>query len=944
MLKNYVSFVMKNLFIIISVVLGCFSGSVSAISWERTSIGQGADVGKMVSTVVDRLGRVHVAYVEAAGITGNADDEAGLVYKIRQTASRDFAELTENPGVAFFDSNRVPRYMDMDVSFDLTVQLAVVDRQGRVRVFERAKDATSWTETQVAINATIHPTKGGVSIRSAGNGAVRAGLVFTRSTGILDTPGTAQFVEQIGPGNWGTPVTIFSGAGSGIAARLANTPQGVQGSSNTRRVVVAYDEVNDQVHVVRQTVTTVLGNPLATWSSAEEIVSLPDLTRPDIEYANGQIGVTSVAPSGGVRYHSRRLMNGAAGTSYADYLWGSEFVASADELDPDEGEFFQAHAPLAYDSAGDPMVAYSRNFFAIFVAGGVDVRTKRRVGALGWEESIVNDFPSDGNGRIFQVEGIDLSMSVNGDPALVYRWAAGGDADPIVRFARPTPAPWVIERPENTTDLSQASAPAVARGLNGDLHMVVSGGTGGLLFGPSFSYGPRRLITFSGDAETSVDIPSSGNPFVSNAATVTPDGTVHVVGLRIVEVGDKMGDVIYSPCPHDGPFGSGGLVTEGTNEAIPGALILESDGGGNLYCAYLAEGGGFFVRMLPSGSSTWETFHASTRNTVGLDMAVRGDGGVAVSWFDGSNIKLLATVDPRNGARSELATYEYAVATPSPADTAVVFAPDGRPRIAFPSGGILNYLIPRRTGGVIGLFEKTELANNHLNAVLEMEAGGGAVHIMSHTSLTGGTLKHLRVGNGLVTDNDSFSVPAHDLTRPDSVQSLSTAVDRNGFPVMAVGFTRSFGLLSSADSVLLCRPADGMDRDNDGIPVLLEEAHCLGDEFPHSRDFLARGMVSQTPTSITMSFEFRRPDLFGGSFGNRREFGDFSFGIETSTDLKSWELQSNVTGQIANVYNPEVWADEGPYCLRTMMGFLHVKGQPAVGPKVFHRLSIRRVR
>lgn len=912
------------------LLLGFFVTSHAvAIGWEKTEIGQGPNAGDLVATSLDQLGRVHVVFTEETSSL-NPDPGTLIRYRIRRAAGRDF-ESFDTP--IFIQTSTVVA-LTLDVTATQNVQLAVITGRGNVFIYERAENATSWGAPVVlASNGSATPERSGISLRAAGNGNLRSGLVYTSDTG------RAFFVEQQADGSWGSPTIAINTAEAGLAVKLINTPMGVSGSSDTRRVVVAYDEIGERIVVARQTVVELNSIPIPLWNTVEEVALAPDLTRPDIAYFRGQLGVTStrVEAEGRVFYHQLVTDTTGGGAS-----WQTQAVATAAELE--DLEFFGNHAALAFDSQGAPLVAYQKQFFAILVVVTNELRTRRLVDGLGWELSVVEQFDNSNNG--LQQE-VDLTTSLSGDPALLYRRTARtNDADSAVVFARPFAQPWVLDRPEPLENYSRTYTPALCRGLEGKLHMVISGVTGGL-FDPLEEAAPR-LVTLSGASVSSVEIPSSRNPYSAYAVTATANGIVHCVGLRLVTTDNEVGDLLYQRGQAEGPFATAGLVEEGVNHAKAGTLILKSDDAGTLYCAFLTpDGNNAKIRTLPSGATEWQTLQTlNGSNIVGFDLDVRSDGGWAASWAEEDQIQFRSNVDPRSGALSEslfLLSYDLPIAF-TVADSAIAFAGDDRPRITYSTiAGVLNYLTPRQTGGLTGLWTRSDAGLNFNNAIIEMEGRGNLMHIMAHTPADGGTLRHVQVKNDLHFESEGFSVPAVSLTTSADRQSLAGTLDANGFPVMAVGMFKVFSIISSTDQVIFCRPADGMDRDADGIPFLLEEAHCLNDRFPNSRIDLARPRVRKTGENINLSFEFRRPFGVARNLASGRSYGDFSYTYETSTNLKNWTEEVMRDG-VLPLIDADLETDEGLNCRRSLQGFFYFGEAVTADAQRFNRLMISRVR
>ena len=243
------------------------------------------------------------------------------------------------------------------------------------------------------------------------------------------------------------------------------------------------------------------------------------------------------------------------------------------------------------------------------------------------------------------------------------------------------------------------------------------------------------------------------NPFVANAVTTTPDGTVHVISLRLVDLSSTSGDLLYSFGPATGPIESvPGQALVGDGAGV-GAVSLQSDSAGNLYVAYLRPAGaGLEIRTLRNGATEWETLATLSSSAItGFDLATRADGGTALSYYDparpgtgldGAQIRYFSDVDPRSGNRtSTFQDYNAFTTTDregTPLNTTCVFLPDGKPRIAFALRGPVKYLQPSTSS--FAPFTAAEPAVGFIDATLEMVARGNEIHLLAHTSTDGGTL------------------------------------------------------------------------------------------------------------------------------------------------------------------------------------------------------------
>ena len=899
-----------------------------AVSWEKSELHEGDEAGRLSATAVDRFGRVHAVY---AATVGPLDVGTTFYYRLRPSASEGFPAPDFSGAIAFLELSREGLYLAMDITDDLVIQVVFVGADGLVYLLESEDDGGTWTQTILATDAKIDTTEGGVDIASSSRSAV----VYSSVDG-------ARVVEQGALGAWGDPQSIIQGARRGVGPAIVDTPGGIDADRFNERMVVFYDDLGEELKMVRQ-------NALGVWSSTSVITEVVNLTRPDIAFHQGEVAV-SFSDLTSIRMCEFVPRAGTSGTVFSDYEWRFETVATESELDLDAGQFYGAHVPIAYDVKGDPMVAYSENAFFILVGRTLEIKTKRRVPTLGWVGDTVEVLPSV-TGLGFDLTdpgGIDLVTSVNGDPALVYEQDRGDESSVI--FARPNPAPWVMVEPESSSDKSNTSAPAVATGRNGEIYMVHSSVTGGgLLVGGAEMIQAPQLTIFSGGEEATVSLEDSDRPYVSWAMTVTSDGTLHLVGLQMETTAATSGDLLYFRSSAEGEVGSSSLVGE-VGMAAGGPLSLGSDGRGNLYVGFLGTDGSPSVYSLNRGAVAWGEFaNVPATNVVGMDMAVRNDGGVMVSYFDASAraVRVFSNMNSRSGALEAVFSTEnvrsLGGADRDPIDTACVIGPDGKMRVSYIQSGDLNVALSGAIGG--NAFSNSRIASGFLDGQLEVASRGDRYVIFIYTERNGGTLISVTLQDLALASRDAFLVPGSVLTSSRARQSMDVTMDANGFPVAAMGLSTSFGFLLSQDKILLVRPADALDDDNDGIPLLSEEAYCLDPDQVDLTDFLPESRISDVGTAKLLRHQFRAPDLPGIRVAEASvRYGDFLFTYEGSSDLVSWGPEIVEPDETVSFISAPQDLPDTVYCKEVGIGWFYLEAYLLNNPRRFSRLTLERER
>ena len=903
--------------------------TVRALDWETTpiSLTGSTEVVAISDVAVDAAGRTHTVFVQ------NSLDNI-IVYRLRASGSAGFsdAETVKIPG-----DDPDALHVSIDVTDDFTVQIAVLDELGIVRVYEKEERSSTWSETVVGTAGSTEPGAG-IDILSRESGAV----VYSRLNGGTNAGGV-RFSSQSSDGSWSTPEDIVPGRNpdTGLAPTLIAT-----GSFRQPFMVVSYNRAENRVEESSLT-RPLLPPQTLSWRAPREIAPAPAATRPDAAIGNGVIGVSFVSGTTLVRF-AEFQPTGPLG--FEEEAWILSDVTLSNELEEGMLQSFGPSTALTIDAAGNPWVAYTRDQVSGFDVRTRDIRARRLIPGTGWELSIVEALTSPSTGTIQNTSALHLASGENGDPSLIYERDAGATSSLV--FARPETAPWVIGRPESLDEFSETSAPALATGPAGAVHLISSTVTGVSPPTP----GPSQVVTFADGEETREVIPMPG-PNRAHAATVTPDGVLHVLALRTAVMTNTSGELLYFRRAPGGSFTDTAPVSIAGADVAP--VFLECDGSGTLYAASVPTGGGAQIHTLTPGATAWERITGiSNPSIIGMDLAVRNDGGVALSYFefsgaDSGDIQLYANFNPSRGELSEFFdTYLVDTSDSVPKNTTCTISGTGNLAVAFGSRSGITYAEPRATSG----FDLRTIGSAAFaEATVSMITRAGDAHLLTHTDEDGGSLTHFRFESGTATSPvqiERFSVPGRALAPTGSLSgiertertALAASFDGNGFPIVAAGFTRPF-VIGTIETVLLARPADALDDDGDGIPLLLEAAHCL--------DINRKNLLSETAEpraasgsggEIDLSFRFNYPAIRSIFSDGQVRSGEFVYQFEAGSDLAGWEAETfSDTPGIDPLIPPFVF-DPDPFCLTTLIGFRYQPEYINANPRRFGRFVISRDR
>ena len=911
---------MKECIFFLAVAINISAPIAAAVSWETTPLSiSGDSAGDLLAVSTDSAGRVHTVFSLSEGTSQT------LVYRLRENGSSGFSD-PEKVRSSDVESDHIV-HLDLAVTLEFSVQLATVDGSGNALVFELANGETTWTEFEFPTSATPDTT-GGISIipRRLFDDP-RSQIAYTTITK-EGTPGGIDIYLQNAPGAWGAfspPLEL--NAGEGLAPVLVDFNQ------VGRTFVVSYSSAKSQIRAH-------FYNPVNfDWSPPETIAGASEFTRPDAaKNFDGDLVAAFRTSSG----------SGAARTTAITYAtrseslgggsgWTTRPVSQESEIDRGAGEDFAGDVDLALDAAGAPVVAYSRFAFEPMKVRSLDVRVRRGYpGAIDWPLDIIESFGSHGFG-FYPTRGLSLHAGLDGDLALLFerdRNAAGSE----VIFAIPDPAPWTLRgAPGLSGSFAQSFAPAIAAGPGGHIHIVAGTATGDNPTDPPVTYGLPTFVSLARDGSVaySETLPSSfTNPHVSHALTTDSGGRAHVLSLRLSDDTSTSGDLLYfrQDAPGIPGFSPGRRPSE---SVLPGAIALGVDAQDRLYAAYNLSGnssGRIRLQRLVPGALSWEILGTLFGDSSLPDLAVRPDGGYALSFYgkESGAIQLFSNIDFTTGLLQdpEISEVDPIVDTPglAPLNTSVVILPDGFPRVAIAYFDALQYFKP--DASLLRSFSPFVVANpGFLDGTIDLVAEGNTLHAVSHNSLG---LRHLEFSDADPANpirDDLFATPGYALNSLGH-KTLSLTTDGSGAPVLATGLRATDpGSFFSYDLAFVARPGDAWDHDADGLPVLFEAAFCQDPRaFSPSFAALVGGRTELHGTGVDLAFRFPSPAVDGA----------FDYDYEASSDLTGWFPETTRPNIAPVPVEPLPRTDR---CRTRQIGFRY-----AEPPRRFARLRVSRDR
>ena len=483
-----------------------------AIDWGNTQISLtgSAEVVAISDVAVDAAGRTHTVFVQ------NFLDNV-IVYRMRESGSAGFSDA-ETVKVPSADAEAL--HVSIDVTEDFTVQVAVLDELGNVRVYEKEERSTDWSDTFVGLLGSLEP-EAGIDIRSRGNGIAGSALVYTKANGGT-TGGGILFSAQQPDGGWNPPLDIAPGRNvdTGLAPTLIPT-----GILTRPLMVISYNSAEDRIE--ETSFTRSLLPPMSSgWRAPRQIAPSTIAARPDAEVRNGTIGV-SFSPDGArVRYAEFQPP-----APSVEETWLLSTVTSEDELEAGMVQSFGSSTALTLDAAGNPWIAYTRDQASGFNIRTRDIRARRLIPGIGWELSIVETPTSPTASNLQNTSALHLASGDNGDPSLIYEQDNGNTS--TLFFARPETAPWVVGPPESLADRSVTSGASLTSGSDGTIYLAASTGFRRTDFGlPSVSNQLPVVVTYKDGEETREELPSTPENHPATAVVTTPDGALHALALR----------------------------------------------------------------------------------------------------------------------------------------------------------------------------------------------------------------------------------------------------------------------------------------------------------------------------------------------------------------------------------------------------------------------------
>ena len=237
------------------------------------------------------------------------------------------------------------------------------------------------------------------------------------------------------------------------------------------------------------------------------------------------------------------------------------------------------------------------------------------------------------------------------------------------------------------------------------------------------------------------------------------------------------------------------------------------------------------------------------------------------------------------------------------------------------------------------------------DATVEMVSRGTQIDLLAHTSADGGTLARLRFATdftpGAPVLEDQYATPGQDLNQVGSLdgvprKTIAATLDQNGFPVAAATLLEP-GTRGFFRSVVLARPADALDDDGDGIPLLLEAAHCLDVNRKNPLSETAQGQAERFNFGgWDLSFDFRLPAATNTRTRVEVRSGEFVYQYQAGNDLIGWAEDSSF--ELPGVDRLVAFTALDPICNATSIGLRYQPEFIAANPRRFARLQISRDR
>ena len=855
-------------------LLGCALLSTPrslALDYEVQFFDQTLSTDGAVSVAVDRAGREHlVAFV--------TDASGGRVSYVRQDHNPAVPPAPVTLLTATTSAERVV-HLSIDVSPNFAVVIAMITEGGALKIFEKGASQGSFSKVVDEGSVALGTTSGGVSIVAAGNGFSFHSAAYTASNGSL------RFIQNSLSG-WTTQV-VTSASNTGLAPALSDTYGGSLAPIVTPRIIVSYDDAAKQVQA---SYYSLLSN---SWQAPVPIETVSGFTRPDVDVFRGKLGVsyeTSTTSGSTSTFLVRYAENSAAS-------WALQTVASSSELG--SLEFFDNTTCMRFDAAGNPMVSYQRDVFPVFALYTLDLRLRRYLPGIGWELNTVYDH-DDGFTRVHK-----LVTDGAGDPVVASLVKSLGGGNSYVALFQAASRPWSCQVPPTLSNgHAHTFAPALATGPDGTTYLVAGVANQSSIFDPR-SYLQPRLYAFKGSHTTETVIPSSLNPHVANAIAVGSDGVVHVVTLRVTSTSSVSGDLLYFRIVDGIATHSVAVDESGTAVGIASRnpIRLGIDDAGQLYLGYGRAAGGAALATLPPGSNLspgqlpWTTVTTASGATGGTDLVVRGDGGYCFAYFNQSDrtIRSFSNVSlidghPVSPPQSSLVA-TLSAGSINPLNVACTFGHAQKPVFATCEAADAVRIYVK---GALGIFAYDVSSGVPTpSTYVDLLYRDGFYDLCYSNATDGGSLYHVRMPHG------GFLSPTMEgrICQPGVGPSglggdLVASYDAHGFPWMTHGFVAGGApLFLFFDDILLARPADSLDLDDDGIPLLSEDAHCLANNFPDSHLLLPQSFVTNNGTNVAVGYSFRHPFVnssFGVPYGTM-QFGDFRYTLTTSEDLSYFD-------------------------------------------------------
>ncbi|MBK1834931.1 hypothetical protein [Roseibacillus ishigakijimensis] len=883
-------------------------------------------MGQRCALAIDAADRHHTAYI--------LGEHSSLRYRRRQpggsleTASQALI-YSPNPPL----TTAIPLEVDIEVDRNYHPSIAYLLSDGTISVWS---DKDRWTS--IAGDAHTGVSHRGIDLSVAGSKDFRTtGLVYTNSSG------QASYLHfNTTTKAWSAPSLVTTPNNSGTKPKLVEINTVNRQLVSPSPGVVVFNRNGNRLQLILKQFE-LFGNP--PWSAPGTIAELPNTS---ISFdAAAREGALAVAYSKFEEENSSlHLALNEQGNLLAAEYWTHSTVANQAELDG-ALDFFN-HVHLEFDAAGAALVAYTQESFALLSGRTETLRMKRQVAKVGWHLSL--DEPQETALNEY-VGGLSLAVNGAGDPIIIYEEEQDEETS-VLMLLTPETEPWVVG---GVPGVGELIAPAIARGPDGAHYLVAGQMTTRFLSSPSF--GKPVVLRFHRGRQEILETPggaAADKLHLAHALTVTADNAVYFLSLQLSNPGDSSGRLTFGM--HRGGLRQyGSLFLDGENPVTCNreSQIALGSSQNELYALFVnnQEGGTLtLARLNPAEGLIWETVRTEPSGSTPLDLAVRDDGGIALITLTNDDLVKVTTNVSHTGSVGGFTAFSYSTSG-VPSQVTCGFLRNGSPYAASLSPGSLFVSFLSETGHLHGY--SVTVPDGESGGLLDSVHTGSALHFLVQNKSSNALLYHLVAQDdaelGIQAPRLRGQLDAPPLTQSSYGDRVAATLDENGFPVATLGVQRSNLLVfSTFHNPLLVRPANALEPDHDGVPILSENAHLMN---PYGQDAHLLPQADIDPSTVTLGFHYRCPrvtevHLPAGHPSSTARLGAFQYSIHESFDLKGFSpIPGSVPiGTPAWLHERGIPIDaEGPVQLMRATVRPEASFQSS-NPKAFLRLHVTRLR